>query len=176
MDEAPPKQCLPGCATIVHPQHTTYTLHDQTGIGGGANQNGWVKAETALQAAQTPYFGISANPYQRALDPFLNAEVAGYRDYFYQQVSAYLKGACNATTSYASATADVFIWNLLSWDVQGIYPPSNSPEGSYRSPATMAIVNQHNCVDVQGKPVCAPGQQYAADCSCVSGLPVTVSG
>lgn len=66
------------------------------------------------------------------------------------------------------------LYHHRSWDVQGAYPTSTSAEGTYRSPATMAIVGEHNCVAYQGKPACPPGTAYAADCSC--GAAVTASG
>jgi hypothetical protein len=38
----------------------------------------------------------------------------------------------------------VFMWNLNSWDVQGIHMESTTKEGSYRDDAAYRILRSHN--------------------------------
>ena len=38
----------------------------------------------------------------------------------------------------------VFIWNLASWDVQGVYPESTTPEGSYKDAKVAGLIRRHN--------------------------------
>jgi len=64
------------------------------GIGGGKDQNGQVKATTAAEAAQNPYFGIFGS-YSRATDPWvlydlsIPSPVRDYLRYFYNQSFQY---------------------------------------------------------------------------------------
>lgn len=59
------------------------------GVGGGISQDGSTVARSAAEAAATPFFGIFG-PYNSSRDPFANAAVRGYRNYFFGQTINYL--------------------------------------------------------------------------------------
>lgn len=113
------------------------------GIGGGDSQNGDRIATDPLQAAYYPYFGIGGR-YTRALDPWTtyapeqpNA-VRDYMHHYYNATSQYLlQGGCDFRVDA------VYMWNLGSWDVIGLYP-DGSAEGSYRDVGAVDIVIRHN--------------------------------
>ncbi|GAB4813506.1 hypothetical protein N2152v2_000552 [Parachlorella kessleri] len=95
------------------------------GVGGGTSANGDTKATTAEEAAFTPFF------------------VRDYDRRFYNATSQYLlQGGC----AYKNTVGAVHLWNLPSWDVQGIYPISTTSEGSYRDPAIVDLINKHNAI------------------------------
>ena len=69
-------------------------------MGGGTNQNGQVKATTAAQAAEYPFFGVFGQ-YTQANDPWNLYEpnspppTREYLFYFYNMTIAYLNsGGC----------------------------------------------------------------------------------
>ena len=43
----------------------------------------------------------------------------------------------------------VYVWCLASWDVLGVYPESTTREGSYKEPAIVEMVQQHNAEMVE---------------------------
>ncbi|PRW39302.1 Palmitoyl-monogalactosyldiacylglycerol delta-7 chloroplastic [Chlorella sorokiniana] len=103
------------------------------GVGGGTSPTGDKKATTAEEAAYTPFFGMSG-PYTREKDPFILYDLAQP-----SPTAHYLaQGGCQYHVSH------VYVWNLESWDVQAIYPISTTSEGSYRDPAIVQIINDHN--------------------------------
>ena len=67
---------------------------NEYGVGGGNDQNGMVKATTAVEAAQNPYFGIFGS-YAQATDPWvlydlsIASPVRDYLRYFYNQTIQY---------------------------------------------------------------------------------------
>jgi hypothetical protein len=60
--------------------------------------------------------------------------------YFYQKSLEYLR--YDRTYKYRVDAA--FLWNLSSWDIQGIYPSSRSQDGSYQDPVVIDMINRHN--------------------------------
>eukprot|EP00884_Botryococcus_braunii_P003248 jgi/Botrbrau1/12924/Bobra.92_1s0004.1 len=114
------------------------------GVGGGISQDGNVKARTAAEAAATPFFGIFG-PYNPARDPFFgdNNPVRGYRNYLFGQTMNYLssRGACEGCRYHVDG---IFLWNDASWDIQGIYPETTTPAGSYRDPFLVDLISRFN--------------------------------
>ena len=68
---------------------------NEYGVGGGTSQNGNVKATTAAEAAQYPFFGVFGQ-YTRDNDPWQLYDANNapptrqYLNYFYNQTIAYL--------------------------------------------------------------------------------------
>ena len=58
----------------------------------------------------------------------------------------------------------VFIWNLASWDVQGVYPESTTSEGSYKDAKVAGgLIRRHNQgVRAQGLAAVQQGGDKAA--------------
>lgn len=71
--------------------------------------------------------------------------------YYYQQTSRYLlRGGC------AYRVSGVFLWNLASWDVIGLYPTcydnGTCVPGAYRDPWVVELVREHNALVAGGRP------------------------
>ena len=135
------------------------------GLGGGVSQSGDVKATDAAGAAKFPFFGLFG-AYSRATDPWvlydLNqpSAVRDYLRYFYGKTMEYLRNE----RPYKYRVDAAFLWNQSSWDIQGIYPESNSADGSYRDPLLAEQIAKHNALAMSGVRPCndipPPGNSY----------------
>ena len=134
----------------------TELVFSEYGVGGGTSQNGDVAAKTAQEAAETPFFGISADAYTCEKDPFDMCHAADtvnsvrdYRRYFYNKTAEYFALDGNAATGnngcrYAGDVKKAYIWGTGSWDVLSIYPGSRSSQGSWSDPVVTEGMNSHN--------------------------------
>eukprot|EP00877_Chromochloris_zofingiensis_P006477 jgi/Chrzof1/2082/Cz11g02040.t1 len=116
-------------------------IWSEFGIGGGISRCGDMPAITASDTLRWPVQGIKFS-YTQKLDPWknylgVNAQVPA-RDAMRQ----YFKSGL--TVLEGDQVAAAFLWNLVSWDIQGVNPSSNSSEGSYADPAVVAMIQQHN--------------------------------
>lgn len=79
-------------------------------MGGGTNQNGAVKATTAAEAAEYPFFGVFGQ-YTRDNDPWQLYDANNapptrqYLDYFYNQTIAYLNSGGVSVSPHADLDA-----------------------------------------------------------------------
>ncbi len=98
------------------------------GIGGGTcgYMPGCV-AVTPGQALKTPYYGIHG-PYSKQRDPWNNNVMRNFIRYYYKQTVKWV----SQKTGPVYRVHYIFIWNVASWDITGIYHPSTTSEGSYR--------------------------------------------
>lgn len=121
-------------------------VFNEFGIGGGASVSGDQPARTVQQASDGPFFGVYG-PYTRKLDPwrlFLPVNVlVGTREYLYDWFGA--ASIWLAKKGGPTWRVDhVFMWNLNSWDLQGIHMESTTKEGSYRDETVYKIIRSHN--------------------------------
>ncbi len=132
-------------------QKGKYVHFSEYGLGGGVSQNGDVKASDAAGAAKFPFFGLFG-AYSRENDPWVLYDLAkpsavrDYLRYFYGKTLEYLKN----DRPYKYRVDAAFLWNQSSWDIQGIYPESNSAEGSYRDPLLAEEIAKHNAMAMSG--------------------------
>lgn len=117
------------------------------GVGGGISNDASQPAQTAQQAAETPFFGVGGT-YTCERDPFqmcypsIPNPVRDYRRRYYNEAAKYFEqGGCN----YTGVTV-AYIWGLGSWDVLDIYPGDDSPEGSYKDPVVINTIEEHNAL------------------------------
>jgi hypothetical protein len=118
------------------------------GIGGGTGQGGGSKAQTAQEAAETPFFGIGGK-YSCEADPFQMcdldqpSEVREYRRHYYDQAAKYFQqGGCE----YKGVKV-AYIWGTGSWDVLAIYSGDDGDDGgNWSDPVVHATVEEHNRV------------------------------
>ncbi|KAI3426387.1 hypothetical protein D9Q98_008758 [Chlorella vulgaris] len=109
------------------------------GVGGGASQNGNTPAETGLEAAYFPFWGVFG-PYDVSKDPWKNASVQEYLHHYVNQTSAYLlQGGCDYQVG------GVYLWSCGgSWDVIGLSNPVYGQAGSFRDEGAVDIIRAHN--------------------------------
>lgn len=103
-------------------------------------------AGSPAQLAKVPYFGVYGT-YNKSTDPWElwrpetdDVPNRAFLRQFWGRASVFFS---KAGTWYYPVDA-VFIWNLASWDIQGIYPESSSADGSYRDAKVCALIKQHN--------------------------------
>jgi len=132
----------------------------ETGIGGGAGQDGKYPASDARSTAHRPYWGVQGPPTD-SNDPFQmhkcdaagvctdSNEIREYRRYFYEQFSAYLLGEQGEQEDgspggclYDSAIEAVYLWATGSFDVLELYVPDRG----YGDPAVVQTIVDHNAV------------------------------
>ena len=84
--------------------------------------------------------------YTRASDPWQNFlgvdAVVPARDYMRRWYGALMQQLAAGGLTYKVSGA--FMWNCVSWDVQGVYGCSSSKEGSYADPGVVASIRMHN--------------------------------
>jgi hypothetical protein len=82
-----------------------------------------------------PWFGIHG-PFQRETNPWQSAVMKKFQTYYYQQLSRWVEGG----TDRIFPIDAIYIWNVASWDVAGIYKDSSSVNGTYRNEAVVQIL------------------------------------
>ena len=129
----------------------TRLVYSETGIGGGASQDGRTPASSAVEAARRPYWGIQGPPKKDGSnDPFRmdlcdasggcldENEIRAWRRTFYRAFSEYLSG--QGGCQWSGYIDDVYLWATGSWDVLGLYPP----DLGWADPAVVQLVVEHN--------------------------------
>lgn len=131
-------------------QQGTGLLLSEYGIGGGTSVDGRHPALTYLEAAKSPWFGIYGK-YNRTLDPWRprGADEGGVEGD--QGARAYMRSWWGSSCSWLALGGGpnyrvdaAFVWNLASWDVQGLHPSSTNKEGSYRDDVVVDKLRDHN--------------------------------
>eukprot|EP01023_Acetabularia_acetabulum_P020487 TRINITY_DN2065_c0_g1_i6.p1 TRINITY_DN2065_c0_g1~~TRINITY_DN2065_c0_g1_i6.p1 ORF type:complete len:499 (+),score=61.21 TRINITY_DN2065_c0_g1_i6:25-1521(+) len=127
------------------------------GVGGGVKISGAARATTQEEVAKFPFFGISG-PYSRATDPWqMYSDVISparqYMHYFYEKTIEMASSDINVNydignefyrTEFVYDIGAIYIWNLVSWDVQAVYPYSTNSQGSYRDEYVVGLIKNHN--------------------------------
>ena len=123
----------------------------ETGVGGGAGQDGLKPAESAAEAARRPYFGVQG-PHSDSKDPFDMSqcnelgvcssanEIRDYRRYFYEEFSQYLLGQGDCL--YDDVLEVVYLWATGSFDVLELYVPDRG----YGDVAVVDTLLNHNAI------------------------------
>lgn len=130
-----------------------FYIMNEFAIGGGISECGNVKATNGRDAGLFPWLGSTVT-YTQATDPWENykgpnARVPA-RDYMRKYYQAALKLLSTGGQKYKFSGA--YLWNVVSWDIQGIHPASwengdsNSVQSgrSFADPVTMAMIRDHN--------------------------------
>ena len=129
----------------------TRLQYSETGIGGGASQDGRTPATSAAEAARRPYWGIQGPPMgDGSNDPFRmdmcdasgacldTNEIREWRRTFYRAFSEYLSG--QGECQWSGYIDDVYLWATGSWDILGLYPPDQG----WADPAVIELLVEHN--------------------------------
>lgn len=114
-------------------------LVSEHGVGGGLSKCGNVTARTGEQVGKYPSLGIHFN-YKKNMDPWQNSGPRDFRRRFYEATSEWLQ----KSETFTYRVDGLFLWNLVSWDVQGIHPASSSEEGTFSDDLIIALIQKHN--------------------------------
>jgi hypothetical protein len=117
-----------------------HELHfSEFGIGGGTCESGNCVANTFKDATNTPYYGIFGD-YKRGTDPWIRPQMGAMLTNYYKQL---IKWA-NEVPKYEFPVSSVFLWNVASWDITGIYHTDTTTEGTYKQPYISFLIKQWN--------------------------------
>lgn len=112
------------------------SLHfSEFGIGGASCDGNNFVATTPEKAMLCPWFGVHG-PFQRETNPWQSAAMKKFQTYYYQQLSRWVEDGTDKTFPIDA----IYIWNVASWDVAGIYKDSSSVNGTYRNEAVVEIL------------------------------------
>lgn len=112
-------------------------------IGGGISECGNVLAPTGPQAGLFPWLGNTKQFLGPQSNPLRNPAVLDYvHRYYAKGMELFRMGGRDWKVD------GVFLWNVVSWDVQGIHPASGkyggSPEETYADKTVTGWVKEHN--------------------------------
>jgi hypothetical protein len=104
---------------------------------GGADCN-YQMAKTPKDAVKCPYYGIYGK-YRASTNPWRNASMKRFVTQYYTTL---IKWFSRTKTPYN--ITQIYIWNVASWDITGIYHDSYSNEGSYSVPEVINVLKNFN--------------------------------
>lgn len=102
----------------------------EVGVGGGVSRCGDVRASDGDEALRWTYLGVKF-PYEPKYA--LSAAAAA-------AMSSYYRALLNALAGGDGAPAAAFLWNLVSWDVQGVSGGSSG----YEMADVVEAIRSHN--------------------------------
>jgi hypothetical protein len=115
-----------------------FELHFSEFGNGGASCSGG-PATTPSAAVGCPYFGIFGD-FQSVTNPWASTQMKDFITKYYQQATRWASGGTGPTFK----VTNVYIWNVASWDVTGIYHSSYNEQGSYVVPGVVAALKEWN--------------------------------
>lgn len=112
-------------------------------IGGGISECGDTPAKVGPEAGLFPWLGNTKQFRGPESNPLLNPSVYDYVHRYYAKAMELFRAGGDQFK-----IDGVFLWNVVSWDVQGIHPASGryggGPEETYADRAIMQWVKDHN--------------------------------
>jgi len=101
-------------------------IFNEFALGGGISECGNTPATTRAEAGRFSWLG-GTSTFTQAQNPWKVNMVQQYaRDWYQSAFKLFKKGGIRYKIS------GVFLWNVVSWDVQGIHPASSSGEGTFK--------------------------------------------
>lgn len=115
-------------------------LHlSEFGIGGSSCAGNGFPAQTGDQALPCPWFGVFG-VYNPRTNPWETQEMKSFQDYYYTQLIKWLSNGSDPELPIEA----IYIWNVASWDVAGIYKDSTSTLGTYQNPSVVKKIKAYN--------------------------------
>ncbi|KAI8472826.1 MAG: hypothetical protein J3K34DRAFT_519379 [Monoraphidium minutum] len=113
-------------------------IYNEFALGGGVSECGDTPATTRAEAGRFSWLG-GTSTFTKAIDPWKVSEIQQYsRDWYQQAFKLFKSGGINFPIS------GVYLWNVVSWDVQGIHPASSSGEGTFKDEVITQQIKEHN--------------------------------
>ncbi|NBP59479.1 hypothetical protein EBU71_23565, partial [bacterium] len=109
------------------------------GIGGATCAGNGYPAINPLDAMQCPYFGVFGS-YDISTDPWNEPHMKRFQTIYYTQFVRWIANG----TGPDYIVDEVFLWNVASWDVTGIYHDSSTLSGTYRNDDVSTIIKNFN--------------------------------
>lgn len=126
-----------------HQDPTKKFFMNEFAIGGGISECGDTPAKVGRDAGLFPWLGNTKQFRGPQSNPLLNPDVKDYvHRYYTKAMELFRMGGDQFKID------GVFLWNVVSWDVQGIHPASGkyggTPEETYADKTIMGWVKEHN--------------------------------
>ncbi|KAF8071087.1 UBP4 [Scenedesmus sp. PABB004] len=132
-------------------------IFSEYGLGGGQTGDYKTPAQSSFNVAASPYWGVEG-VYQASMDPWRISDNRQFMQQYYQLTTEYAqRGGVNYPISA------IFLWNIISYDVQGIHYFSSSDQGSYRDNTAGARARRRAPAEQQLLPGRAARRRGGAD-------------
>jgi hypothetical protein len=113
-------------------------IFNEFGLGGGISECGNTPATTREEAGRFSWLG-GTTTFTRDVNPWKLPVVIEYqRDFYKAAFKLFRAGGIKHKLSGA------YLWNVVSWDVQGLHPASSSGEGTYKDDVITGWIKEHN--------------------------------
>lgn len=113
-------------------------IFNEFALGGGVSECGNTPATTRAEAGRFSWLG-GTSTFTKSIDPWKVDTIKQYaRDWYQAAFKLFKSGGINYKLD------GVFLWNVVSWDVQGIHPASSSGEGTFRDDLISSQIKEHN--------------------------------
>ncbi len=138
-------------------------IFSEVGIGGSVDSK--KPATSGRDALSAPWAGIHGT-FNPKTNPWSDPDVANGAIQFYCGLSLYLsKNLVPSASPWRERVKGAFIWNLASWDIQGLYHTSSvAKQGSYLIPEVGLAIKKYNETGVYR----CPTQKFPRDPSIVN--------
>ncbi|KIZ04437.1 hypothetical protein MNEG_3525 [Monoraphidium neglectum] len=113
-------------------------IYNEFALGGGISECGNTPATTREEAGRFSWLG-GTSTFTKSIDPWKVNTIQQYNRDWYQAAFKLLK---NGGINYK--LSGVFLWNVVSWDVQGIHPASSSGEGTFKDEVISQQIREYN--------------------------------
>jgi hypothetical protein len=134
-------------------------IYNEFALGGGISECGDTPAKTRAEAGRFPWLGATTT-YNWNINPWKDATISQYnRDWYKAAMDLFRTGGLQYPIS------GVYLWNVVSWDVQGIHPASSewgNLNNSYRDTTIMEWIKQYNAKAVKAIKDAASGAAVPA--------------
>eukprot|EP00877_Chromochloris_zofingiensis_P005846 jgi/Chrzof1/15262/UNPLg00656.t1 len=109
------------------------------GLGGGQSNDYKTPALSSYNVALSPYWGVEGT-YSTALDPWNRADNRQFMRRFYELTIKYAKRGGGPRYKVTA----IYIWNIISYDIQGVHYMSTNNQGSYRDDYVSGLITSYN--------------------------------
>jgi hypothetical protein len=121
-------------------QQNGISLHfSEFGIGGATCSGNGNPASTGIQATPCPWFGMFGT-FDPDTNPWRTQSMYDFQTFYFSQLIEWVKGG----TDPRYPVDVVYLWNVASWDVAGIYHDSFSSNGTYKNKDAMGLIKKYN--------------------------------
>jgi hypothetical protein len=114
-------------------------VFSEFGIGGANCQK--KPARIPKDAVSCPFYGVFGT-YKGVNDPWKSPVMKNFIKMYYGNLVKWAKAGTGSGNNFK--ISQIYIWNVASWDVTGIYHDSYSRDGSYKSQDVVNILKNWN--------------------------------
>jgi hypothetical protein len=110
------------------------------GIGGASCAGNNFIAKTSKEALPCPWFGIHGK-FDEMTNPWRTKLMNTFQADYYAQ---FIRWVATETDNLVYPVKEIYIWNVASWDVTGIYKDSSNENGTYQNKKVVDMLKSYN--------------------------------